>query len=67
MTQHNLVKGTSLIAGLTLISRALGFIRDLVFAAVFGAGYLTDAFVVAFRLPNLLRSLLAEGALTNGS
>jgi putative peptidoglycan lipid II flippase len=61
----NLIKGTSLIASLTVVSRILGFLRDLVFAAVFGAGIIADAFVIAFRIPNLLRSFLAEGALTS--
>src|SRR5688572_32361517 len=47
---------------MTLISRILGFVRDLVIARVFGAGFVTDAFFVAFKLPNLLRRLFAEGA-----
>lgn len=47
----------------TLISRILGFIRDMVIAATFGAGSFADAFYVAFRIPNLLRNLLGEGAL----
>jgi putative peptidoglycan lipid II flippase len=47
---------------MTLISRILGFVRDLVIARVFGAGFATDAFFVAFKLPNLLRRLFAEGA-----
>lgn len=47
---------------MTLISRILGFIRDLIIARIFGAGMATDAFFVAFRIPNLLRRLFAEGA-----
>jgi putative peptidoglycan lipid II flippase len=47
---------------MTLVSRVLGFVRDAVIAAVFGAGLATDAFFVAFRIPNLLRRLFAEGA-----
>lgn len=47
---------------MTLISRVLGFIRDIVIARLFGAGIGADAFFVAFRLPNLLRRLFAEGA-----
>ncbi len=47
---------------MTLLSRILGFLRDVVVAHVFGAAGETDAFVVAFRLPNLLRRLFAEGA-----
>ena len=46
----------------TLASRILGFVRDLVIARIFGADALTDAFFVAFRIPNLLRRLFAEGA-----
>src|SRR5712664_2961783 len=48
----------------TLASRVLGFVRDMVVALVFGAGPVTDAFFVAFRIPNILRRLLAEGALS---
>jgi len=48
----------------TMISRIFGFIRDMVVAGFFGAGLKTDAFFVAFRIPNLLRRLLAEGSLT---
>src|SRR5690349_23447829 len=47
---------------MTLISRILGFVRDAVIARIFGAGLATDAFFVAFRIPNLLRRLFAEGA-----
>ncbi len=46
-------------------SRILGLVREQVFAALFGAGYAFDAFVVAFRIPNLLRDLFAEGALSS--
>jgi putative peptidoglycan lipid II flippase len=48
----------------TLMSRVLGLVREQVFAVLFGAGNLTDAFNLAFRLPNLLRNLFAEGALS---
>ena len=44
------------------ISRVLGFVRDAIIARVFGAGLMTDAFFVAFKIPNLLRRLFAEGA-----
>lgn len=47
---------------MTLISRVLGFVRDAVIARIFGAGLMTDAFFVAFKIPNLLRRLFAEGA-----
>jgi putative peptidoglycan lipid II flippase len=50
----------------TLASRILGYARDIVVARAFGAGPVTDAFFVAFRVPNLLRRLLAEGALSTG-
>lgn len=58
----NLLKALATVSSMTLISRILGFVRDLVIARVFGAGLLTDAFFVAFKLPNLLRRLFAEGA-----
>ena len=48
----------------TVISRILGLLREVSFAAVFGAGGSMDAFVAAFRIPNLLRDLFAEGALS---
>lgn len=50
------------MSSLTLVSRVLGFVRDTVIARAFGAGMFTDAFFVAFRIPNLLRRLFAEGA-----
>ncbi len=50
------------VGGLTLISRVLGFVRDILIAAVLGTGLVADAFFVAFRLPNLFRRLFAEGA-----
>jgi putative peptidoglycan lipid II flippase len=50
----------------TMASRVLGLVREQVFAALLGAGRTTDAFVVAFRIPNLLRDLFAEGALSAG-
>ncbi len=50
------------VAGATLTSRALGFVRDALTAAVLGSGPVADAFFVAFRLPNLFRRLFAEGA-----
>ncbi|MCX9157154.1 murein biosynthesis integral membrane protein MurJ [Niveibacterium sp. 24ML] len=58
----NLLKALATVSGMTLLSRTLGFVRDFVIARAFGAGVYTDAFVVAFRLPNLLRRLFAEGA-----
>jgi putative peptidoglycan lipid II flippase len=58
----NLLKALATVSSMTLLSRILGFVRDFVIARAFGAGMLTDAFFVAFRLPNLLRRLFAEGA-----
>lgn len=58
----NLLKALAAISSLTLVSRILAFVRDVLIARVFGAGAATDAFFVAFKLPNLLRRLFAEGA-----
>ena len=58
----NLLRALVTVSGMTLVSRVFGFIRDAVIAKVFGAGLGTDAFFVAFRLPNLLRRVFAEGA-----
>jgi putative peptidoglycan lipid II flippase len=58
------VRAASLISGLTLLSRLLGLVREQVFAALLGAGLQADAFQVAYRIPNLLRDLFAEGALS---
>jgi putative peptidoglycan lipid II flippase len=58
----NLLKALATVSSMTLVSRVLGFIRDAAIARVFGAGLATDAFFVAFKIPNLLRRLFAEGA-----
>jgi putative peptidoglycan lipid II flippase len=58
----SLIKSTATIGGYTLISRVLGFARDVTIASVLGASMYADAFFVAFRLPNYLRRLFAEGA-----
>lgn len=58
----NLLKTLATVSSMTLLSRILGFVRDFVIARTFGAGMMTDAFFVAFKLPNLLRRLFAEGA-----
>src|ERR1044072_7725539 len=50
------------VGGFTLLSRLTGFLRDIVLAAVLGAGPLADAFFVALRLPNHFRAIFAEGA-----
>ncbi len=57
-----LFKSTALVSAMTLISRILGLVRDLVFARMFGVSAATDAFFVAFRIPNFLRRLFAEGS-----
>ncbi len=58
----SLVRSSSLIGGLTLVSRIFGFIRDMLLARVLGAGLAADAYQLAFRLPNTFRRLFAEGA-----
>src|SRR5207253_10732419 len=58
----NLLKALATVSSMTLVSRILGFVRDTVIARMFGAGLATDAFFVAFKIPNLLRRLFAEGA-----
>ena len=58
----NLLRALATISSLTMVSRVLGYVRDFFIARVFGAGLATDAFFVAFRIPNLLRRMFAEGA-----
>ena len=58
----NLLKSLAAVSSMTMMSRVLGFIRDAIIARVFGAGAAADAFFVAFKLPNLLRRIFAEGA-----
>src|SRR6478672_873863 len=57
-----MIRRIATVGGLTLVSRVTGFMRDVVMAAVLGAGPVADAFFVAFRLPNHFRAILAEGA-----
>jgi putative peptidoglycan lipid II flippase len=57
-------KAAGIVAGAVLLSRVLGLARELIFAGLFGAGRGMDAFLTAFRAPNLLRDLFAEGALS---
>jgi len=67
MTQQHvreIAKNASVVGGATLLSRVLGFFRDVLLASVLGAGPMADAFYVAFRLPNTLRRLFAEGSMT---
>ena len=58
----SLLRAGTIVSGMTLISRVLGFIRDQVMAIMFGAGATTDVFLVAWKIPNFLRKLFAEGA-----
>ena len=58
----NLLRATGTIGGLTLVSRVLGMVRDMLMARYVGAGLASDAFLIAWRLPNLFRALFAEGA-----
>ncbi|HGG60023.1 MAG TPA: murein biosynthesis integral membrane protein MurJ [Gammaproteobacteria bacterium] len=58
----SLFKSSAIVSAMTLPSRILGFVRDMVVAVTFGASGMTDAFLVAFRIPNLLRRMFAEGA-----
>ncbi|OYV43104.1 MAG: lipid II flippase MurJ, partial [Halothiobacillus sp. 20-53-49] len=58
----SLLRSTAVIGSMTMISRVLGFVRDMLMARVFGASPATDAFFVVFKIPNFLRRLFAEGA-----
>ncbi len=62
--KKSLIGSAGAVSSATLISRILGLVREQVLAAYFGAGFFTDAFLVAFRIPNLLRDLFAEGAMS---
>jgi len=62
MSKKHLIKSTGIIGFATALSRVLGFVRDIVIAAFFGTAIYAQAFVVAFRIPNLLRDLIGEGA-----
>lgn len=58
------LKNIGVVAGLTVVSRVLGLVRDQLSAAIFGTSALNSAFIMAFALPNLFRRLLGEGSLT---
>jgi putative peptidoglycan lipid II flippase len=58
----NLLRAAATVSSMTLVSRVTGLVREMLIAGLFGASVATDAFVVAFRIPNLLRRLFAEGA-----
>ncbi len=61
---RSVARSAGVVSIAVLFSRLLGLVRETVFARFFGAGYLYDAFVVAFKIPNILRDLFAEGALS---
>jgi len=61
---RRVIKAAGVVGSATLLSRIFGFVRDVVIAWFFGAGLASDAFFVAFRIPNLLRRLFAEGSLS---
>jgi putative peptidoglycan lipid II flippase len=63
-TSHDVAAAASVVSGATLVSRVLGYVRDMLIAHGFGAGIAADAFFVAFRIPNMARELLGEGALS---
>jgi putative peptidoglycan lipid II flippase len=58
----NLLRALAAVSSLTMVSRVLGYARDFLIARLFGASLATDAFFVAFKIPNLLRRMFAEGA-----
>src|SRR5215831_1636735 len=62
--QERMVRGARRLSSLTMLSRLLGLAREQIFALTLGAGGTSDAFLAAFRIPNLLRDLFAEGALS---
>lgn len=64
MADYSITKNAGVVSILTVFSRISGFIRDTTISHIFGAGTTTDAFVVAFVIPNMFRRLLAEGALS---
>src|SRR5580765_8999250 len=62
--RSSVARNAGVVSLAVMASRVLGLVRDQVFAALFGAGFQYDAFLTAFRIPNLLRDLFAEGALS---
>lgn len=66
VTDRKLLKSTSVVSAMTMLSRVLGLVRDVVFARVFGASIVMDAFIIANRIPNMLRRFFAEGAFSQG-
>lgn len=66
LSGRRLLRSTSIVSGMTLVSRVLGLVREAVFARYFGASIVMDAFIVANRIPNMLRRFFAEGAFSQG-
>ena len=62
MSKKHIIKSAGIIGFATVISRVLGFVRDIIIARFFGTARYAEAFVVAFRIPNMLRDLVGEGA-----
>ncbi len=65
MSTKHIAKSAAIVSVITMLSRILGYVRDALNAALLGVGMASDAFFVAFRIPNMLRNLLAEGALSS--
>ena len=63
--QASVARSAGIVSIAVMFSRLLGLVRETIFARYFGAGFLYDAFIVGFRIPNLLRDLFAEGALSS--
>src|SRR5204862_7996030 len=62
--QKSVARSAGIVSIAVMFSRVFGLVREMIFARYFGAGFLYDAYVVAFRIPNVLRDLFAAGALT---
>src|SRR5512143_587936 len=65
LARSRLVRSASIITPLTLASRVTGYVRDKIIALTLGAGQRSDAFIVAFRIPNMLREIVGEGAMSS--
>jgi len=66
VSARSLIRSTSVVSGMTLLSRILGLVRDMVLARFFATSMVMDAFLVANRIPNMLRRFFAEGAFSQG-
>jgi len=65
VTRRGLLRSSAVFSGMTLLSRLAGFARDILQASLFGASALMDAFVIAYRIPNYLRRIFAEGSFSS--